>query len=148
MSVDATAERGTVGGIEVLPICLLVLVGFTLLVANAWAVVDARGVTDDAAREAARAFAETPADRDPWAEANLAATRAVGAAGRTTGRASISIESAGPLRCAPVTVEVTYRVPTVLVPGRTRGPLLGVVRSRHTTIVDPYRSGLGGDGCR
>lgn len=147
MSDGAAAERGTVGGVEVLPLCLMVLVGFTLLVVNAWAVVDARGVADDAAREGARAFAEAPAAVDPWAEARRAVDRTIGATGRATERTTMRITTVGPLRCSAVTVEVASRVPTVLVPGRRVGPLLGVVRSRHTTVVDPYRSGLGGDGC-
>jgi len=140
-------DAGSIGGVEVLPLCLLVLVGFALLLANGWAVVDARGVAADAAREAARAFAEAPADLDPWAEASGAALRAVDSTGRSRQRISVRIDAVGHRRCSPVTVEVTYRVPTSWLPGTSGGPQLGVVRARHTTVVDPYRSGLSGDGC-
>ena len=51
-------ERGAVGGIEVLPLGMLVLVVGTLLVVNAWAVVDAKLAASAAAREAARAYVE------------------------------------------------------------------------------------------
>ena len=53
-------DRGQVAGIEVLPFGFLVLVAGTLLVVNAWAVVDAKFAVDAAVREAARAYVEAP----------------------------------------------------------------------------------------
>ena len=55
-------EAGQVGGIEAVPFGLLVLVVGVLLLAHAWAVVDAKFVTTSAAREATRAFVEAPSE--------------------------------------------------------------------------------------
>jgi hypothetical protein len=43
-------ETGAVGGIEVLPFALLVFVAGTLLLANAWAVVEGKVAASAAAR--------------------------------------------------------------------------------------------------
>src|SRR4029079_720569 len=53
-------ERGVVGGIEVLPFGFLIFVVGSLVIANAWAVIDARMAADAAARQAARAYVESP----------------------------------------------------------------------------------------
>ncbi|MBA2283441.1 MAG: hypothetical protein H0W25_19710, partial [Acidimicrobiia bacterium] len=49
-------ERGQMGGIEALPFGLLIFVVGALLVANAWAVIDAKLAVTAAAREAARTW--------------------------------------------------------------------------------------------
>ena len=46
-------DAGMVGGIEVLPFGVLIFVVGSLLVANAWAVVDTKFMVTSAAREAA-----------------------------------------------------------------------------------------------
>jgi hypothetical protein len=48
------AEEGQVGGLEAIVLGVLVFVFGTLAVANAWAVIDAKLVVDDAAAQAAR----------------------------------------------------------------------------------------------
>ena len=56
--IDWNEDCGQVGGIEVLPFGLLVFIVGTLLVANAWAVVDAKLAVTSAAREAVRSYVE------------------------------------------------------------------------------------------
>jgi hypothetical protein len=149
---DVQRDRGQVGGIEVLPLALLVFVVGTLLVANGWAAVDAKAAAGTAAREAARAYAETPAGLSPaaaWARAEARGLDAFAAAGKDPAAASLlPLEGGGSVnRCSRIVVETTYRVPAVTVPwvgGLGEGI---VVHARHTARVDPFRSGLDGDGC-
>lgn len=140
-------EQGQVGGIEGVIFGVLVFVLGTLLVANAWGVIDAKLAASSAAREAARTYAETAvADSDEaWATARQAARDAIEGHGRDWARASVEPRALGRIeRCRRFTVEVRYDVPLVAV------PLLGQhgrgieVTARHSEIIDPYRSGLPG----
>ena len=58
MTARCRGDAGQVGGIEALPFGLLIFVVGSLLIANAWAVVDAKFATDAAARQAVRTFVE------------------------------------------------------------------------------------------
>lgn len=144
-------DAGQVGGIEAIPFGLLVFVVGGLLVANAWAVVDAKLATDAAAREAVRAFVEAPDLATAEAAADAAARRSVAAHGRDGTRAEVALlEAARFVRCERITIEVTYKVPALTLPligGWGDGPL--AVRSRHSEVVDPFRSGVPGEalGC-
>jgi len=141
-----------VGGIEVLPFAFLVFVAGTLLVADAWAVVEGELAASAAAREAARAYVESPGPAGAAEEAAAAAARAaIEGHGRDPDR--MRVESVGPLpfrRCARATFEVRYSVATVNVPwiGAFGGGLV-TTTARHSEVVDPYRSGVplppGGD---
>jgi hypothetical protein len=55
-----SGDDGFAGGLEALVFGVLIFVIGTLLVVNAWAVVDAKFATSSAAREAVRAAVETP----------------------------------------------------------------------------------------
>lgn len=140
------SERGAVGGFEVLPFGLLVFVSGTLLLTNAWAVIDGTLAASAAAREATRAFVESTADAER--AALIAARDTIEGHGRDPARAEVSWD-VGPdhRRCAVNTIVVRYRVPTLTVPfiGAFGS---GVIETsgRHTEIVDPYRSGLALDG--
>lgn len=140
-------ERGVVGGIEVLPFGLLIFVGGALLIANAWAVVDAKLTVEASAREAGRAYAEAP-DADTAARAaDRAARDAVANAGRDPAR--LDLDRWGQFeRCQVVEHTVSYRVPALTIPfvgGFGQGT---VVVGRHREVVDPFRAGLGGsDSC-
>lgn len=139
-------ERGAVGGFEVLPFGLLVFVAGTLLLTNAWAVIDGKLAASAAAREATRAFVESTGDAELAALA--AATSAIEGHGRDPGRMELTWDVGPDLRrCAANTIVVRYRVPTFTVPfiGAFGS---GVIETsgRHTEIVDPYRSGLDLDG--
>lgn len=139
-------DRGQVGGIEALPFGLLIFVLGTLLIANAWAVIDAKFATDAAARQAARTFVEGD-DADLALAAALEAGRAaVAAHGRDPAR--VRIDPVGTLelvRCERVTFEAVYDVPALSLPligGYGRAPFR--VRSSHSELVDPFRNGLPG----
>ena len=139
-------DRGIVGGAEVLPFGLLIFVSFTLVLVNAWSVVDAKFAVDAAAREGARAYAESTATDQPGAidDAQSAALVSLTDHGRSTERVQ-SIEVVGRFeRCAPIEVEVVYRVPAIRVPF-IGGFGSGIrVTSNHSEIVDPYRDGVAG----
>lgn len=136
-------ERGQAGGAEVLAFGLLVFVVGTLILANAWAVIDAKLAVNRAAREAARAYVEsTPAEAD--AAAVGAGRDAMRGHGRSPGRLRLGHDDVAFVRCARVTFTATYRVPLVTLPfvgGLGSG---FEVRARHSEIIDPYaaRSGL------
>jgi hypothetical protein len=141
-------DGGFVGGIESLPFGLLVFVVGTLLVANAWAVIDAKLASAAAAHEAARIYVETVAGGDSGPAhraASTAATEAIVGHGRDPERMSFSLSPAGATtRCQSVEATVTYRVPTLTV------PLVGgfgqgiVVRATDSEIIDPFRDDVSG----
>ena len=149
-------DRGQVGGIEVLPFGLLVFVVGTLLVANAWAVVDAKLAVDAAAREAARHFveADVPAAGD-FGDAEAAARRAgyeaIASHGREEARSSVELTGLespagqpGFTRCARATFTARYDVPVLRLPW-IGGFGSGLdVTSRHSELIDPYRDGVPG----
>ena len=133
-------ERGQVG-IE-LPFGVLTFVVGALLVANAWAVIDAKMAVSAAAREATRAFVEAPVDADPLALADDAARSAVQGAGRDPAQLVLTPLEATFARCETVRFEASYQLPAV------RLPFLGgfgsgfTATARHAEVVDPYRTGV------
>lgn len=139
-------DAGQVGGIEMLPFGLLVFIVGGLLVANAWAVVDAKHTTSAAAHAAARSAVEVddPATADHAAHATARA--AVAGLGRDPDRVTTTVHlDGGWRRCARLTVENRYTVPALTLPwvgGLGRGI---TVDSVHSELVDPYRSGLPGE---
>lgn len=136
-------EAGQVGGLEGLVFGVLVFVFGTLLVVNAWAVVDAKSAATAAAREATRAFVESSSADDAEERAQAAGLLAFEGHGRSAARAEV-VRTAGSLeRCSRVVYEAAYVVPLLSVPvvgGLGHGLR---VSSRHSEVVDPYRSGLG-----
>lgn len=140
-------DGGQVGGIEALPFGVLIFVLGTLLIANAWAVVDAKFATDAAARQAARTFVEGTDADGALTEAVDAGLASIAGHGRDPERASIRPRGALLLRrCERAVFEATYVVPALSLPligGYGRAPF--VVRSTHSELVDPFRSGLDGD---
>lgn len=139
-------EAGQVGGIEAIPFGLLIFVLGTLLIANAWAVVDAKFATDGAARQAARTFVEGKDLATALSAADTAARASIAGHGRDPDRAEIRPVGAPVLaRCERATFEVTYAVPALSLPligGYGRSPF--IVRSTHSELVDPFRNGLAG----
>jgi hypothetical protein len=149
-------DHGQVGGIEVLPFGLLVFVVGTLLVANAWAVIDAKLAVDAAARQATRHFveADVPAAGDfgdAEAEARRAGYEALAAHGRERSRSTVELTGlgsrdgqAGFTRCARATFTASYDVPVLKLPW-IGGFGSGLdVTSRHSELIDPYRDGVPG----
>jgi hypothetical protein len=144
--VRATSEagqRGVVGGLEVIPFGVLIFVSFTLVIANAWAVVDAKLAVESASREAGRAYVEAHDPATAPGDARDAAEQAMAAAGRDPGRLGLSVSGGPYVRCAVVEHTATYLVPALTV------PFLGsfgsgiTVRGVHRSVVDPYASGNG-----
>lgn len=140
-------DAGQVGGIEAIPFGLLIFAVGTLLIANAWAVVDAKFATDAAAREAARSYVEA---RDPAValdQATEAGRAAIEAHGRDPDRSTIAAVGEPRLqRCERVTFEAEYSVPALSLPfigGYGQAPFH--VRSAHSELVDPFRAGLPGE---
>jgi hypothetical protein len=135
-------ESGQVAGIEAVPFGLLTFVVAVLVVANAWAVIDAKVAVSTAAREATRAYVETPAGADPMTRAERAGRAAIQGMGRDPDRLELRAVDTAFGRCETARFEASYRIPAV------RLPWLGgvgpgfVATARHAEVVDPYRTGL------
>ena len=137
-------DDGFVGGFEGLAFGFLVFLAGTLLVSYAWAVVDTHSATTEAARQAARTYVEAPDQAQATADADRAAAEALSGYGRDPARARVTLAAGGFARCGRITVSVSYPAPLLDLPFVG---LLGrgtVVRSSHSELVDPYRSGLAG----
>jgi hypothetical protein len=156
----AAGDAGFAGGAEVLPFGLLIFVVGTLLVANVWAVIDARFAVDAAAREAARYYVEADVvDRSGQPHAEAAAVEAglaaLAAHGRDRSRADLRLtdvtggDGGEFVRCARVSFTASYEVPALTLPwiGGFGGGIR--VSGRHSELIDPYRDGVPGDasGC-
>jgi hypothetical protein len=142
-------DRGQVGGVEALAFGVLVFVVATLLIANAWAVVDAKFAAVSAAQEATRAYVETArgSDGEGAARVAVAAARdAVAGLGRDATRLRLSITPAGDVtRCTLMTAEAAYDVPAVTLPWIGGFGHALTVRSRHSETIDPFRNGVAGE---
>ena len=147
--IDWSDDAGQMGGIEVIPFGMLIFVVGTLLVAQAWAVVDVKLAVDAAAREGVRTFVEAPDEATALADSDVAAREAITGHGREADRLVVEAPDYGGAtfaRCAPVTLTVRYPVPALTLPwigGVGDGFVVG---ASHAEIIDPYRSGLGADG--
>ena len=137
-------EAGQVGGVEGVIFGVLVFVLGTLVVANAWAVVDVKSSASAAAREAARAFVESSAGSadGAFAEADAAARETIEGYGRDPDKLVIVAEEASLRRCGRVTIRTEYPVPLVSLPilGQHGHGFTAV--GRHSELVDPYKAGL------
>lgn len=136
-------QRGQVAGLEAVIFGLLVLVVGTLVIANAWAVVDAKEGVVGAAREAARAYVEAPDPMAAPAAAQAAAVSALTAGGRSA--SELQVEVSGALvRCGRVQVRLTLPIHLVGLGILGRRATTVSVRGSASELVDPYRSGLPG----
>lgn len=138
-------ERGAIGGLEVLPFGLLVFVVGTLIVAHAWAVVDAKLAAETASREASRAYVEAGDQVTAERAALAAAHQALTGAGRSIERSSLTVEAGPYARCGEVAVTVTYSVPVLNVPFIGSAGHGLTVRGTHHEVTDPHASGFGRD---
>lgn len=141
-------ERGQVGGIEVIPFGILTFVIAMLLIVNVWGVVDSELATSSAAREAVRAFVESPDEASAVERAEAATRQAFAGQGRSSSASTVSISyigNRGWSRCSRVTITVRHPVHAL------RLPIIGgfghgfdAVASQ-SEVIDPFRSGLPGD---
>lgn len=138
------SERAQVGGIEGLVFGVLIFVFGTLLVANAWGVIDAKLAATSAAREGARTYVEATSASAAEPAARRAAEAAIVAHGRRIERTTVDLSGARFARCARAVVEVRYQVPLIAIPLFGQAGNGVTVTSRHAEVVDPYRSGLAG----
>ena len=145
------SDAGQVGGIEALPFGVLVFVIGALLVANCWAVIDAKIAVDAAARQATRHYVEGDAGADPEESAVEAGLATMAAHGRDPAQAQIALAGLdgsdgqqGFTRCARATFTASYQVPALTIPW-IGGFGDGIdVSSSHSELVDPFRSGVPG----
>lgn len=135
-------DGGFVGGAEGILFGVVVFVFGTLLMVNAWAVIDAKMAVSSAAREAARTLVEGDGSVGP-----------ADAAGRAAFEATSPFDGGGLdgphivgefRRCGRVEVTYRYTVPALNVPGGFGWGSGFEVTASHSEIVDPFRSGLDG----
>jgi hypothetical protein len=141
-------DRG-LAGVELLPMGLLVFVVGALLVANAWAVIDAKLAVGVAAREAGRAYVEAATSTEATAQADRAGREVIEGHGRRADRLRLTVaHEAGQAwgRCVRVTVTARYPVPALTLPW-IGGFIDGFeATSSHSERIDPYRAGLPAGG--
>lgn len=138
-------DRGAVGGMEMLPFGLLLFVVGSLLVANAWAVVDAKLAVTAASREAVRRYVEAPDPTTAETWASEAAADTLRGYRRDPGRGTLTIDTDGGFRrCGRVTVRITQPVPAISLPFIGGYGTGFTAAARASEVVDPYRDGLAG----
>ena len=135
-------ESGHVAGIEAIPFGLLTFVVGTLLVANAWAVVDAKMAVAAAAREATRAFVEASEESLALPGAESAAQSAIGGAGRDPAQLVLTHLEGTFARCETVRFQASYRIPAIRVPWVGGFGDGFTATANHAEVVDPYRTGV------
>lgn len=138
-------ERGAVGGLEALPFSVLVFVGGSLLLRNAWGVIDAKFAVAAAAREATRTYAEAADPVSGDAEARRTAREAVRSHGRDPDRLRLGPPRGTFARCARVSYTATYPVPAIRLPFVGGVGRAFEVSATHTERIDDLRSGLPGE---
>ena len=132
-------EAGMVAGAEGLVFGFLIFVVGLLVVANAWAVVDAKIAVTAAAREAARAYVEAPSAPEAALAAQAAAESAIVGHGRE-GRPRLELAGEPFGRCARISIEAEYDVALAAIPVVAVSDRVFTVAARHSEVVDPYRS--------
>lgn len=141
-------DSGQVAGVEVLPFGLLMFIIGLLLVANAWAVVDANLATTTAAREGVRAFVEAPVAAEAQDRAVAAAAAAIVGYGRSPFSTRVDVATIGDRgwqRCSRAVVTVHHEVPLLTLPFIGGfGHAFDVV-ARQSEVVDPFRDGVEGE---
>ncbi|MCX7619418.1 MAG: hypothetical protein N2037_01060 [Acidimicrobiales bacterium] len=138
-------DDGQVGGVEVLPLGVLVFVIGGLLITNAWGVIDAKFATDAAAHAAVRSFVEAHDEASAQRQAISSAIEAAEGHGRSRQRIRIELRTdRGFRRCARVQATVRYEVPALFLPWIGGFGNAFQISSVRSELVDPYRSGLPG----
>jgi hypothetical protein len=142
---DWADDRGQVAGIEAIPFGILVFVIGTLIVANAWGVIDAKFAVTSAARAGVRAYAEAPNGAVAAERARGAANEAIRGHRRDPERLGFAVDTDGPFaRCTRVVATASYRLPIIRVPWLGSIGRGFTVRASRSEVVDPYRDGLNG----
>jgi hypothetical protein len=132
---------GTLAGVS---LGFLVFLAGTLMIANAWGVVDTKSATTEAARAAARSYVQASDPAAAAEDATNAAASALSGFGRSPARARITLVSGTLSRCARVTFAVSYPAPLLVLPFVGSLGSAETVRSVNSQLVGPYVSGLPG----
>ena len=132
-------ERGVIGGADAILFGALCFFAGTIIILNAWSVIDTKFAADSAAREAGRAYVEAPSQTDAVIRAIAASDRVATNENKTYGDQRITI-SGGFIRCADINFDVEFVAP------RSRVPFIGTlilpmnVHGHYSEVVDPYRA--------
>ncbi len=133
-------ERGAIGGMEMLPLGFLVFVVASLMIVNAWTVVDSWFAVSAAAREGARTYVESPPER-AWPDAQARMQQVM----EDYGRGDRAIAPDAPTieyeRCALVTVTAGYELAFINLPLVGEFGALTTIEASHSERIDPFRSG-------
>lgn len=136
-------DRGA-AGVEMLPLGFLVFVVGSLMIVNAWTVVDSWMAVSTASREGARVFVESPPD-EAWPATQqrvLDVMDDYGRGTRTLAPQPPVIEGDGSYtRCALVTVSVEYDLAFITLPFLGGFGSIDTIEATHSERIDPYRSG-------
>lgn len=143
MRARLSDERGMVGGVEVLPFGFLIFVSFALVIANAWAVIDAKLAVEAAAREAGRAYVEAHDADSAASAADRAAREAMAGAGKNPERLTLQLQGGEYERCQVVEHITSYDVASLTVPFIGSFGSGFTVTGRHRSVIDPFASGTG-----
>lgn len=136
-------DDGFVGGAEGILFGIVVFVFATLVLFNAWAVIDAKMAVSSAARETARTLVEGDGEVPIAVAAGREAFEATSAfSGQDLEDPEISGEFR---RCGRIDVTYRYSVPAISLPGGFGWGDGFDVGATHSEIVDPFRSGLDGE---
>jgi len=137
-------DGGFAGTVTAVLLGLVVLVVGSLIVADAWAVADTKSATTEAARAAVRTYVEAPGATSALADATAAAGGVLAGLGRDPSLAKVQVLEGRFARCGRIAISVSYPAPAVALPLIGQLGVGETVRSVHSELVDPYRSGLSG----
>ena len=133
-------ERGAIGGMEMLPLGFLVFVVASLMIVNAWTVVDSWFAVSTAAREGVRVYVESEPD-EAWPNARARVQQVMDDYGR--GDRAIAPAAPEPAfeRCNLVTITAGYELAFINLPFVGEFGALATIEASHSERIDPYRSG-------
>lgn len=129
-----------VAGAEALAIGTVILLAGTILVVNAWTVIDTRLALEGAAREYLRAYTEADGPETAHAEADAAAGAVLEDRPRLLAGLHIDPprpELFGP--CAPAAVTMTAAVPTIGIPAIRNGWAEHTVHVSAVELIDAHQ---------
>ena len=138
--LDLRDDTGALG-VGAIALGILTFAMGALLMANAWAVIDARVAVTSAAREGVRAFVVSPDESSAEANMHTAIDQTLVGYGRDPSSSDVPTVTGDFARCEWITVRVTYDVPTIVLGGLGNWGTI-TTTGEYTEIMDPYRSGL------
>lgn len=141
------SERAMVAGAEALAIGTVVLLAGTILVVNAWAVIDTRLALEGAAREYLRAYTESDGPVSASVQGDAAARAVLEDRPGLLERLKVDPprqDLFGP--CAPAAVTMAAQVPTIGIPAIRSGWAQHTVRVSAVELIDAHQEMTSGAG--